>query len=493
MSCRLKRKFKMDQNIKAKSLLNALSLEDSLRDFEINCEILMNAGYDLRIERVETEKEFTSVLGKKKFDIVLADFNLHGFDAFGALGLCNDICPDVPFICVSGSIGEETAIELIKQGAVDYVLKDRLERLPFAVKRALDEAKEREKRQLAEKSLRDSEQNYKTLADSGQALVRTAGTDARDNYFNRVWLEFTGHTLEQEIGRGWAEDVHADDRQRCLDFYNGAFERREKFSMEYRLRRYDGEYRWIQDNGSPRYDSNGDFIGYISHCLDVTEHKRVEAVIRSSLAEKEVLLKEVHHRVKNNLMTLIGLIKMQEAKANNEAFSDLLQELESRVRAMAQVHESLHKSKDLARVNLQDYIETMSAHIRAQYGLERDIRFSLQAAGVEVNLDIAIPCGLILNELIANAFKHAFPGDKPRDGEGNCEIGVAVKYEGGRLTLTVADNGVGLPVGLDWEKSETLGLRLIKMLSQQLNGSIELERSTGTIFHLRFAHPPMGT
>jgi len=222
---------------------------------------------------------------------------------------------------------------------------------------------------------------------------------------------------------------------------------------------------------------------------DITEYKRAEEKIRNSLVEKEILLKEVHHRVKNNLMTIIGLIKMQEKKANNDMFTSLLLELESRVHAMALVHESLHKSADLAHVNLQNYIETMSDNIRDQFGVNRDIRFSVQAAGVDVGLDIAVPYGLILNELLTNVFKHAFPDGRPGSGAGNCEINVIVNQEGGMNVLTVADNGVGLPVDLDWEKSETIGLRLIKMLSQQINGSIELDRSAGTTFRLRFAKP----
>ncbi|MFH2107261.1 MAG: histidine kinase dimerization/phosphoacceptor domain -containing protein [Chrysiogenia bacterium] len=222
---------------------------------------------------------------------------------------------------------------------------------------------------------------------------------------------------------------------------------------------------------------------------DISERKRDEDLIRTSLTEKEVLLKEVHHRVKNNLMTIIGLIKMQETKANNKFISSILQELEGRVRSMAQVHESLHKSKDLARVDLQDYIETMIGQIRIQFGAERAIDFRVQAEGVEVSLDIAVPCGLILNELITNAFKHAFPGGIPGTAAGNCGIDVNVTRQGSVCTLTVADNGVGLPADLDWEKSETLGLRLIKMLSQQIGCSIKLDRSAGTAFHMRFTLP----
>ena len=200
----------------------------------------------------------------------------------------------------------------------------------------------------------------------------------------------------------------------------------------------------------------------------------------------------MHHRVKNNLMTIIGLIKMQETKADNKMFNPLLLELEGRVRSMALAHESLHKSADLAHIGLQNYIETLTAHIRAQFGADRDIRFSVLAGGVDVNLDIAVPCGLILNELITNAFMHAFPAGRPGTGAGKCEINVIVKQEGGMNVLTVADNGVGLPADLDWEKSETLGLRLIKMLSQQVNGAVDLDRAGGTTFRLYFAHPPQG-
>jgi PAS domain S-box-containing protein len=96
------------------------------------------------------------------------------------------------------------------------------------------------------------------------------------DYFNKIWLEFTGRTLQQELGNGWLENVHADDRQGCLDIYIGAFERREKFNMEYRLRRHDGQYHWMLDEGGPRYNSQGQFIGYIGHCLDITERKEAE-------------------------------------------------------------------------------------------------------------------------------------------------------------------------------------------------------------------------
>ena len=137
-------------------------------------------------------------------------------------------------------------------------------------------------RKKAEDALRESEQNYRTLANSGQALIWTSGIDALCNYFNDIWLEFTGRTLNQELGSGWSEGVHPDDFQRCIKNYMTAFERRESFSMEYRLRRHDGEYRWIQDDGCPQYNSLGEFIGYIGYCLDIAERKLEHEIIRES-------------------------------------------------------------------------------------------------------------------------------------------------------------------------------------------------------------------
>ena len=143
-------------------------------------------------------------------------------------------------------------------------------------------------RRLVEDALQESEVHYRTLANSGQALIWTSGTDMGCDYFNQPWLDFTGRTLQQELGNGWAEGVHQDDFERCLSLYRHAFEHRERFSMVYRLRRHDGAYRWVQDDGSPRYDSRGRFLGYIGHCLDITE--QVEAVEAAQASEERFRL-----------------------------------------------------------------------------------------------------------------------------------------------------------------------------------------------------------
>ena len=153
--------------------------------------------------------------------------------------------------------------------AVFSIVLLHINRLVFESRRAKDE-------------LIESEQQYRTLANSGQALIWTSGTDGLCNYFNQVWFNFTGRSFEQEAGNGWVEGVHPDDRTRCVDIYEHAFARREKFSMDYRLRRHDGQYRWIQDDGAPRYDTQGNFVGYIGFCLDVTERELAAVALQES-------------------------------------------------------------------------------------------------------------------------------------------------------------------------------------------------------------------
>jgi PAS domain S-box-containing protein len=472
--------------------LRVLFLEDLPQDIEIIRELLTEAEFDLDYDHTDSEKEFVRLLHGQKYDIILADFKLPGFDAFVALRLAREICPDVPFICVSGTIGEEKAVEVLKQGAVDYVLKDRMNRLPFAIKRALADAKDISERKRAEKTLRESEEHYQNLAKISPVGIFRTDKNGATTYVNPMWCKITGLSFDEALDNGWLKAVHPDDRERLSKDWHEIARLHQASFTDYRFLRPDGTVAWVIGQASPEMNLENQFVGYVGTITDITERKRDEEVIRASLAEKEVLLKEVHHRVKNNLMTIIGLIKMQESKTRNKTISYLMNELEGRVRSMALVHESLHKSEDLAHINLQNYIETLSDHIRAQFGAKRDIRFSVQAAGVDVDLDTAVPCGLILNELITNAFKHAFPSDKMQAGKNHCEITVSVSQDSGICTLIVADNGVGLPAETNWENPETLGLQLVKMLCRQINGSIDLDRSHGSVFRLRLAQPAQG-
>ncbi len=200
-------------------------------------------------------------------------------------------------------------------------------------------------------TIRDHEQNFQNLADSAQALIWTAGTDKLCNYFNKTWLEFTGRTLEQEMGNGWAEGVHPDDLQRCLDIYIGSFDRREKFSMDYRLRRHDGQYRWLQDDGCPRYDSKGNFCGYIGYCLDITKSKQdaellvnLENHLRHSQKMDSIgtLAGGVAHDFNNILTVIIGACTLLKMNSNNDPQLDpLINQINDSAEKAARLTQSL--------------------------------------------------------------------------------------------------------------------------------------------------------
>jgi PAS domain S-box-containing protein len=216
------------------------------------------------------------------------------------------------------------------------------------------------------------------------------------------------------------------------------------------------------------------------------ERLDIDAALQYSLAEKAMLLKEVHHRVKNNLAAILGLLDLQRQSLENESARNAMQELSAKIKSMAMIHERLCQTEAFSRIDFQGYLEELSAYLYSSYQLVTDISVSVSAVGVELGLDIAVPCGLFITELVTNAFKYAFPaGRHPVAG---CKIDISAQWDGIAYTLTVADNGVGLPAGLDWSNTKTMGLTLVKLLGQhQLQGRIELDCTGGTTFRLRFA------
>jgi two-component sensor histidine kinase len=164
-----------------------------------------------------------------------------------------------------------------------------------------------------------------------------------------------------------------------------------------------------------------------------------------------------------------------------------LAELRNRIKSMALVHEMLYQSGNLSRVDFHGYLQALAGYLRDSLDPRGAIRLRVTAPQIWMNLDTAIPCGLIVNELVTNAFKYAFPEHQPRRGAGACEIGIAADWDGAAYTLTITDNGIGLPASLDWTTTRTLGLRLVSMLGQhQLGGRIELDGANGARFSLRF-------
>lgn len=216
--------------------------------------------------------------------------------------------------------------------------------------------------------------------------------------------------------------------------------------------------------------------------------KQAEEQIQASLKEKEVLLKEIHHRVKNNLQIISSLLNLQSRYIKDPQTFEMFKESQNRIRSMALIHEKLYQSQDLTQIDFADYIQYLTTHLFRVYGVNWNIvGLKINVRYVLLDIDTAIPCGLILNELISNCLKHAFPTNAEMIPKGEIQIDLHSDDEG-LFTLIVRDNGVGFPEDIDFQNTETLGLRLIQTLTHQMKGTIELDRTSGTAFTIRFTN-----
>ena len=215
--------------------------------------------------------------------------------------------------------------------------------------------------------------------------------------------------------------------------------------------------------------------------LENIERKRVEEQIRKSLEEKETLLKEVHHRVKNNLQIISSLLYLQSNKIKDKRINDAILEIHNRISSMSLIHERLHQSENLAEIDFKDYVQKLVHNLLHSYGINvDDIKININVDNVVLDIDTAIPSGLIINELVSNSLKHAFPNDQEK------EIYINLYSENGKIILVIGDNGIGLPNDLNIQKIESLGLSLVKNLVNQLNGKLEFRNDNGAEFKIIF-------
>jgi len=245
----------------------------------------------------------------------------------------------------------------------------------------------------------------------------------------------------------------------------------------------DKTYRWVLTRGQAVRDSSGKACRIAGTQTDITQRKQAEEQIKASLREKEVLLKEIHHRVKNNLQIISSLLNLQSRNIKDRQLLDMFRESQNRIKSMALIHERLYQSKDLARIDFLEYIRNLAAHLFRSYCINSDaIKLKIDVENVALGIDTAIPCGLIINELVSNSLKYAFPAG----AEGEVRIHLRPASDS-KYLLIVSDSGVGLPQDLDIRSTTSLGLRLVSTLTDQLGGTIEIQNSGGTEFRITFS------
>lgn len=249
----------------------------------------------------------------------------------------------------------------------------------------------------------------------------------------------------------------------------------------FRIKRKDGKYIWLEDHmfKSQRQDGKNYFSGVM---IDITDRKKAEDELAGSVKEKELLIKEIHHRVKNNLQVISSLLKLQSTHVTDQDALDTLLDSQNRVQSMALVHQKLYQSKDLANLDLNEYMTQLLHHLLNSIKSKSDkIKMNIAIDDIKMGVDTAIPCGLVVNELVSNALKHAFPGDSA----GIIDIELKEK-EKNVYVLTIKDNGAGFPDNIDYKNTSSLGLQLVITLVNQLEGNIEMHSNNGTEFIITF-------
>jgi PAS domain S-box-containing protein len=303
---------------------------------------------------------------------------------------------------------------------------------------------------------------------------------------NSVFLKNYGMKKEEVIGKSCHEITHKrtqpcippDDICPLMDTLKSG----EYSATEHVHHLKDGEIRYVEVSTSPIMDENGRMTKVIHITHDITDRKLAEVKIKASLEEKEVLLREIHHRVKNNMQIVASLLNLQSQNIEDKKYKNLFIDSQTRIYSMALIHENLYQSESLAQINLKEYIDGIVSNLFESYGHKSNIKLEINVENILINIDNAVPCGLIINELVTNSFKYAFP-----DGRQGI-IKISVKSDDNNtIQISISDNGIGIPKDLDIRNTKSLGLRLIIGFAEsQLHGEIILNRDNGTEFQINF-------
>lgn len=340
-------------------------------------------------------------------------------------------------------------------------------------------------RKESEEALRESENRLRMVLEVTSDGVWDRNLITDHVYFSPTWIKMLGYA-EDEIEphtRTWENLIHPEDRARVLAAMNEHLDgHTESYTSEFRMRTKDGGYKWVLSRGKVvEYDPGGRPLRILGTHMDITERKKTDEQLQTSLEEKEILLKEIHHRVKNNFQIISSLLSLQEKRITDEEFTRTIMDSKNRVRAMALIHEKLYSSENFTSLDFSEYLHILAQELFQIYAKNPDIIMNIHAEEVMLNINQAIPCGLIVHELISNALKYAFPTEIKG---GTITISL---QENDSIELSVADNGVGIPKDLDPKKTSSLGFKLLFTLAEtQLKGSIQLNRQGGTQFTLRF-------
>jgi len=458
-----------------------LIVDDDVDFAESLVELLEPHNYTL--VRAHNAAQAAEALKRFPADLALLDIRLGNDSGISLIHSLKKIKPDLICILITAYAEIDSAVGAMQEGAYDYLRKPLNALVLFAT---LDRCFERlhfeREQQLAQAAIAASETRYRELVETSQDLIFRCNVELRLTFVNSICREFFGCQPSALLGKTLTELQDPARAAQDLAAFQQVLAGKKLRAYETAFRGKDAQHIHVLINAIGIYDKKRQIVGIQGILHDITQRLAAEEQLKQSLAEKELLLKEVYHRVKNNLQLISSLLSLQANHAADRLPQVVFEECQSRIRAMALVHERLYQSKNLSRIELGEFTRSLANDLQRSLDIgRRPIRMQIDADPAYLGVDKAVPCGLILNELLSNSIKHAFQSE--RSGH----IRVLVRDNGdGSITVTVADDGVGLPPHVDWQNSQSLGLKLVNALARQLKASLRLDNANGACFSLTF-------
>ncbi len=337
-------------------------------------------------------------------------------------------------------------------------------------------------REAAERQTAERERQYRFMSENSGDFITHMDSQKRWIYASPASVRVFGYEPAEIIQKRPYDLMHPGYHAYAEDNLRHMIETRSSRQFNFQAVKKDGTFFWAESVGSPLFDqATGEFKGMVAVTRDIQERKTKELEIMEGTRQKEILLKEIHHRVKNNFAILVSLINMQIAQNRNPELLKSLTNLQLRIRTMSLVHEMLYRSKDFENISFPDYLRTLASVIAGTYN-RRDISLTFEADDIVMDIDAAIPLGLIVNEILSNAYLHAFPGNRP----GNIHIFFRNDPEKRTNTLVLKDDGIGMPAIENPDQIKTMGLQIVHILCKQIDGSLVLRNDPGTSFTITF-------
>ena len=301
-------------------------------------------------------------------------------------------------------------------------------------------------------------------------------------YVNQGFVTMVGYTLDEFCNTRGKNIKDISFYENFDNLLQQAIATKDSVQYESKMYHKNGNVVYASTNLTPIFDSNNELQNLVIIDTDITRLKKYEEQLQASLNERSMLLREIHHRVKNNLQIIISLFNLQSYHIKDEAALMAMLEAQQRVRSLALIHERFYQSEGLSKIDFDDYIQRLASNLFTSYNVSKEkVNMKILADKVNLDIDTAVPCGLIVNELISNAFKHAF--NEAYQGELKIEFREIAPEN---YLLKIKDNGKGLPSDFDIKKSDTLGMQLVSALAEQIDGKYSFENNNGLVFSLEF-------